>query len=299
MRSRTRRTYKDFGSEPVPRDVLLALVDLARFAPNHHLTQPWRFRVIGPRSLARLKELAGPVEAVKLDRAPTLVLVSCVLTGDPVQDDEDLHATSAAVYAMLLGAHARGLAGILAHAGSPSDPGRASGGGAAERRARRRSGPPGPAGGAEAGEELSRPSVRHVLARRARRPADRSNRVAWRLSVAAASADRRSGPAPTAGLRSRRASITPRPMAATATSEPPMTHPAAELEAAGEFGRLPPASRWSACDGGPEGDAVTVGPGDVAVGESAGFGVGDGVGVPAASEYRAIVTPVPISERSW
>jgi nitroreductase len=87
------------------------LFDLARFAPNHHLTQPWRFRVIGPETLARLKELAGPVEAAKLDRAPTLVAVSCVLTGDPVQDDEDLHATAAAVYAILLGAHARGLAG--------------------------------------------------------------------------------------------------------------------------------------------------------------------------------------------
>ena len=51
---------------------LKELFDLARFAPNHHLTQPWRFRVLGPEALARLKEAAGPVEAPKLDRAPTL-----------------------------------------------------------------------------------------------------------------------------------------------------------------------------------------------------------------------------------
>ncbi len=108
---RTRRTFKDFGPEPVPREVLFELFDLARFAPNHHLSQPWRFRVIGPETLARLQELAGPVEAAKLARAPTLVLVSAALTGDPVQDDEDLHATAAAVYAVLLAAHARGLAG--------------------------------------------------------------------------------------------------------------------------------------------------------------------------------------------
>ena len=108
---KTRRTYKDFGAEPVARDVLFELFDLARHAPNHHLTQPWRFRVLGPRSVARLKELAGPAEALKLGRAPTLVLASCVLSGDPVQDDEDLHATACAVYAILLGAHARGLAG--------------------------------------------------------------------------------------------------------------------------------------------------------------------------------------------
>ncbi len=107
---RTRRTSKDFGPEPVPRGVLFELFDLARFAPNHHMTQPWRFRVVGRRTLQRLQELAGPVEAAKLARAPTLVLASCVLTGDPVQDDEDLHATACAVYAVLLGAHASGLA---------------------------------------------------------------------------------------------------------------------------------------------------------------------------------------------
>ena len=108
---RTRRTFKEFGAEPVPREMLFELFDLARFAPNHHLTQPWRFRVVGPYTLQRLQELAGPVEAAKLARAPTLVLASCVLTGDPVQDDEDLHAAACAVYAVLLGAHARGLAG--------------------------------------------------------------------------------------------------------------------------------------------------------------------------------------------
>jgi nitroreductase len=107
---RTRRTFKDFGPEPVPRETLLELFDLARFVPNHHLTQPWRFRVVGPHTRERLKELAGPVEAVKLERAPTLVLASCALTGDPLQDDEDLHAAACAVYAVLLGAHARGLA---------------------------------------------------------------------------------------------------------------------------------------------------------------------------------------------
>ena len=73
---RARRTHKEFGPEPVPRETLLELFDLARLAPNHHLTQPWRFRVLGPETLARLKEVGGPKEAPKLDRAPTLVVVS-------------------------------------------------------------------------------------------------------------------------------------------------------------------------------------------------------------------------------
>jgi len=105
-----RRTHKSFGPEPVPRAVLLELLALARHAPNHHLTQPWRFRVLGPQALAALKEAAGPAEAAKLDRAPTLVVVSAVLSGDLVQDEEDVCATAAAVMLVLLGATERGLA---------------------------------------------------------------------------------------------------------------------------------------------------------------------------------------------
>jgi nitroreductase len=107
---RTRRTHKAFEPEPVPRETLEELFCLARYAPNHHLTQPWRFRVLGPASLARVKEAAGPTEAVKLDRAPTLVVASARLTGAQQQDEEDVCATAAAIYAVLLGAHARGLA---------------------------------------------------------------------------------------------------------------------------------------------------------------------------------------------
>ncbi len=108
---RGRRTHKAYAPEPVDRETLGELFELARWAPNHHLTNPWRFRVLGPEVLARLKESAGPEAAAKLDRAPTLVCVSVKLTGDAVQDEEDLCATACAVYAVLLGAHARGLAG--------------------------------------------------------------------------------------------------------------------------------------------------------------------------------------------
>jgi nitroreductase len=107
---RSRRTHKRYGSEPVDEATLRELVDLARYAPNHHLTQPWRFRVLGPETRGRIEEIAGEKEAAKLRRAPTLVLASAALSGDPATDEEDLHATAAAVYAVLLGATARGLA---------------------------------------------------------------------------------------------------------------------------------------------------------------------------------------------
>jgi nitroreductase len=108
---RTRRTHKAYGAEPVPRGTLEELFELARWAPNHNLTNPWRFRVVGPAALTRLKEAAGPEAASKLDRAPTLVVTSVIQTGDDVQDQEDLCAAAIASYIVLLGAHARGLAG--------------------------------------------------------------------------------------------------------------------------------------------------------------------------------------------
>src|SRR3954468_18257823 len=108
---RTRRTHKAFAPEPLAREEIDELLELASWAPNHNLTVPWRFRVVGPETLRRLKELAGPEGPAKLNRAPTLVVVSSVLSGDPVADEEDLHATAAASYIVLLAAHARGHAG--------------------------------------------------------------------------------------------------------------------------------------------------------------------------------------------
>jgi nitroreductase len=108
---RTRRTHKAFAPEPLPREEIEELLELASWAPNHNLTVPWRFRVIGPETLRRLKGVAGPEGAAKLDRAPTLVVASCLLEGDPVEEEEDLHATAAASYIVLLAAHARGYAG--------------------------------------------------------------------------------------------------------------------------------------------------------------------------------------------
>jgi nitroreductase len=109
---RGRRTHKAYGAEPVDRATLEELFELARWAPNHHLTNPWRFRVLGPDSLARLKEAAGPEAAGKLDRAPTLIAVSVTQGGDdPIADEEDLLAGAVAAYIVLLAAHGRGIAG--------------------------------------------------------------------------------------------------------------------------------------------------------------------------------------------
>lgn len=108
---RSRRTHKAYRPGGVDRATLDELFELANFAPNHHLTQPWRFRVVGPTALERLKEAAGPESAPKFDRAPTLVVCSAIRSDDPTAAEEDLLASACAAYIVLLSAHSRGLAG--------------------------------------------------------------------------------------------------------------------------------------------------------------------------------------------
>ncbi len=111
---RTRRTHKVFAPEPVAPEVLRQLFELARWAPNHHLTNPWRFRVLGPNTVERLKRIAEaevPGSGSKLDRAPTLVVASVHMQGDSIQQREDLLAGAVAAYLVLLAAHGAGLAG--------------------------------------------------------------------------------------------------------------------------------------------------------------------------------------------
>src|SRR4051812_23035377 len=107
---RGRRTHKVFERKPVDRATVEELLELAGWAPNHHLTEPWRFRVIGPETFERLVAAGAPSEASKLGRAPTLVAATVAYTRDEHQNREDLLATACAVYAVLLAAHARGLA---------------------------------------------------------------------------------------------------------------------------------------------------------------------------------------------
>jgi nitroreductase len=108
---RSRRTYKAYAPAPVDRETLDELFELARWAPNHNLTNPWRFRVLGPEARERLKTAAGPEAAAKLDRAPTLVAASVVRSDDPVAAEEDRDAAACACYIVLLAAHERGLGG--------------------------------------------------------------------------------------------------------------------------------------------------------------------------------------------
>jgi nitroreductase len=98
---RTRRSVGRVSQEPLPRDLVEELIEAAACAPNHRLTNPWRFIVLTGDARREVWE--------RLERAP--VVVACVVAPgeDPVQAREDRDAVAAAIENMLIAAHARGL----------------------------------------------------------------------------------------------------------------------------------------------------------------------------------------------
>ncbi len=125
-----RRTIKAFTGAPIATDVLTQCLDLARWAPNHRLHQPWRFAVLDQPAIARLAtflrsrdDIAAVPDAVKgpaklaklLGLLPSLgamIQVTWVRHADPAIDWEDHAAAAAAVEHILLGVHAAGLGGF-------------------------------------------------------------------------------------------------------------------------------------------------------------------------------------------
>src|SRR5262249_50726224 len=104
---RARRTLKEFEDREVPPEVVRDLLDLAVLAPNHHLTLPWRFWVLGPETLERLIRVTGDV---KLRRSRTAVAAGIVWSEDDKEAQEDYAATACALQNIMLAARARGLA---------------------------------------------------------------------------------------------------------------------------------------------------------------------------------------------
>lgn len=111
---RGRRSISRFRPEPVPRRLVLAALEAARWAPNHHLTEPWRFRLIGPETRAAIVErnaelvtasageAAGQAKRERWAAIPGWLLVSCERSGDPIRAREDYAACACAVQNLAL-----------------------------------------------------------------------------------------------------------------------------------------------------------------------------------------------------
>ncbi len=53
---RTRRSIRNFLPNPVPKEVLIELIDISRWSPSGSNTQPWEFAILGGKVLDEVKE---------------------------------------------------------------------------------------------------------------------------------------------------------------------------------------------------------------------------------------------------
>ncbi len=121
-----RRSIKRFTDRPVTRDEIGTLLDAAVQAPNHRLTQPWRFYVLGPRARRSYGETLGGRKAKKVEdpaaarmvlekvaaeheQLPAMIAVAMILDENPEIREEDYAATMMAVQNIVLTATATGL----------------------------------------------------------------------------------------------------------------------------------------------------------------------------------------------
>ena len=137
-----RTSTRAFRAEGVPRAVIERLLAAAVRAPNHKLTEPWRFAVLSCASRDRFAELKrahratrfpepdAPEAAKAIDKTyrealgtPAFVVVMCAVSDDPVRREEDYAATMMAVQNLLIAATAEGLGTYLRTGGIMTDPG--------------------------------------------------------------------------------------------------------------------------------------------------------------------------------
>ena len=136
----SRTSTRAFAGRPVPRAVLERLLAAAVRAPNHKLTEPWRFAVLTGQSVARFAELkrahratrfadpASPEAAKAIEKTwreaagtPAFVVLMCAVSDDPVRREEDYAAVMMAAQNLMIAATAEGLGSYLRTGGIMED----------------------------------------------------------------------------------------------------------------------------------------------------------------------------------
>jgi len=139
----SRRSVGQVKQDPVPRELVEKVLESAVHAPNHKITEPWRFHVFtgkGRGELARARAELARIQAEaegeeeefaagritrerkKAFRAPVVIAVISSEGRDEIETLENYAACAAGVQNMQLTAHSLGLATIWrtgAHAYHP------------------------------------------------------------------------------------------------------------------------------------------------------------------------------------
>jgi nitroreductase len=136
---RDRRSIKKFGERPVTREEIEELLEAATLAPNHRLTNPWRFYVLGPDARYAYGLALGARKAKKIEdpeaartmrenvatehRAlPGMIVVAVVETDNAEQREEDYAAAFMAIQNLSLAAMELGLGTHIKTGAIMSDP---------------------------------------------------------------------------------------------------------------------------------------------------------------------------------
>lgn len=136
---RSRRSIKTYEDRPVSDEAIRQLLSMAVLAPNHRMTEPWRFYVLGPEARAAYGAALGARKAKRVDDAeaaeavqrkvaeshrdlPAMLAVSTVLDDDPEIREEDYAAAYMAIENLCLAATAVGLGTHVKSGGVMDDP---------------------------------------------------------------------------------------------------------------------------------------------------------------------------------
>ncbi|HZW60311.1 MAG TPA: nitroreductase [Woeseiaceae bacterium] len=121
-RIRARRTVNLFLKQPVSRQLVLDAIEVARWAPNHHVTEPWHFYVLGESAIAAAVALTrevvserkgaekGRFKAEAAAGRPGWLVVTCRRSADELLQQEDYAACCCAVQNLMLYLSEAGLA---------------------------------------------------------------------------------------------------------------------------------------------------------------------------------------------
>jgi nitroreductase len=128
---RDRRSVGRVRPERPPMAMIEAIIEAATWAPNHRLTEPWRFIVLAGEARHALGEVmaqsqaerraddltaareAAARAAAKALRAPVIIAIAVEpAIGPKVVEIEEITAGAAATQNLLLAAHSLGLAAI-------------------------------------------------------------------------------------------------------------------------------------------------------------------------------------------
>ncbi len=111
---RGRRTINLYLNLPVPEELVLEAIETATWAPNHHVTEPWRFYQLGPETVSRCIELVREMTKARKDartadfkasawsEKPGWLVVTCQRSDDELLQREDYGACCAATQNLLL-----------------------------------------------------------------------------------------------------------------------------------------------------------------------------------------------------